>query len=234
MDLIIDNRERELGDILTDICNAKKNLDLGDFVWEYQGSVVLVCERKTWSDLAASIKDGRYHNQKKRLLETYNCKKLAYIIEGTGDFSDSDVILINGIMKKTLLSCVLNTMLRDDIKIFRTASLLDTAELIRGIHMRFCQDPEKYTIAGGDSSEQIVKTVVKTPQEYFVRALCQVPGVSQKTANAIATQYSTFAQFCKNADEQALKDIVTIDSKGAKRRISTTVVKNLVEFLLTN
>ena len=237
MELIIDNRERQLADLLTDMVYTKKNLELGDLVWEHEDRSVLVCERKTWADLAASIKDGRFRNQKKRLLETYNPQKLAYIIEGTGDFSDSDVVMINGITKKTLLSCVYNTTLRDNIRVFRTGSLVETVELIRSLHSRLCQDPAKFGVGSvgvGVGAEQIVKVTVRTPQEYFIRALCQIPGVSLKTATAIAAKYSTFADFYKNADEQALKDIFTIDGKGSKRRISTTVVANLIEFLLKN
>ena len=47
------------------------NLTLGDFVWTYKNKVLdFIVERKKADDLASSIIDGRYKDQKYRLL---NC-----------------------------------------------------------------------------------------------------------------------------------------------------------------
>jgi ERCC4-type nuclease len=78
MELIIDNRERDILNILSDFKTA--NLDHGDIMITHNSQVFAIFERKTLSDLAASIKDGRYHNQKKSLLESYDANKLYYII----------------------------------------------------------------------------------------------------------------------------------------------------------
>ena len=44
-----------------------KNLDLGDIIIEYNDIPLIIIERKTIPDLLASIKDGRYKEQKKRI-----------------------------------------------------------------------------------------------------------------------------------------------------------------------
>ena len=103
MDLIIDNRERDLISILKP--NNTANLDHGDIMITYDSQVFAIFERKTLSDLAASIKDGRYHNQKKALLESYDTNKLYYIIEGQFDYSTN--IVINSIDKNILDSCLI-------------------------------------------------------------------------------------------------------------------------------
>ena len=54
----------------------------------------MVIERKTWKDLAASIKDGRVNNQHKSLVEITNKKGcyVLYIIEGKPTFGDNQDI----------------------------------------------------------------------------------------------------------------------------------------------
>jgi crossover junction endonuclease MUS81 len=237
--LVIDNRERELIPLLSNVPHTTENLELGDVVFKAEdGSIISLFERKTWSDLGASIKDGRYHNQKKRLLESYPVHKLGYIIEGPGDFTDTEDVLINGISKKTMLSCVYNTTLRDGIRVFRTQSIGDTVSLITGMMSRLVDDPGVFG-GGGEAPEQIVKHTVRTPSEFFLRALCQVPGVSKKTASTLVERYSTIYKFMgefsgSNETEKlkALKEITTRDAKGKSKRISGTVAQSLLEFIV--
>ena len=241
MELHIDNRERDLLGILCDLKLITSNLDLGDIIIKNGEITMAVFERKTWSDLAASLKDGRFVNQKRRLLEQYDTCKLYYIIEGPGDYSDVNSTSINGISKQALLSCVINMQIRDDIKVFRTNSLLDTGELIRGIWKRLSENPAKYMPdkQAYIPEEQIVKETVSTPEEFFLRALCQLPGVSKKTAKAITLKYPTLPNFIEqlavvppSEKLKLLKEITTIDSKGSQRKIAERVAKSLIEFIL--
>ena len=48
---------------------VRERLDVGDVVLKTDdGGTALVVERKTWADLASSLTDGRYAEQKARLL----------------------------------------------------------------------------------------------------------------------------------------------------------------------
>ena len=60
-----------------------ENLLVGDaHIRNEKGELVYIFERKAKSDLEASIKDGRYHEQKNRLIETGLCRKqIVYVIE---------------------------------------------------------------------------------------------------------------------------------------------------------
>jgi hypothetical protein len=89
MDLAVDYREAECIPFLTGW--TSKNLPVGDFWIGLSGEVIvpggIVIERKQIADLEASIKDGRYREQRTRLqafAQQYNAN-VAYIIEGDLD-----------------------------------------------------------------------------------------------------------------------------------------------------
>ena len=90
LEIIIDSREQKLYediisrdlDVYTDKINIQyKTIDLGDIHIIYN-DIVLIFERKTISDLQSSIQDGRYREQKSRMLANYKPEILSYIIEG--------------------------------------------------------------------------------------------------------------------------------------------------------
>lgn len=238
MELVVDNRERELLKFFGEVQTA--NLDLGDFVIRGSGEIVYVIERKSWKDLAESIKDGRYHNQKKRLLETYDVSKIIYIFEGPWNFG-ADSTMISGIPKPSLISCLINTALRDGIKVFVSGWQKDTYDLVMGIYNRVRDNPEKYVkalaaVEAAPAEIQVVKKQCVDAESYFIAALCQIPGVSMKTAKAIAMKYRSFPILIKELSTspekmKLLKEITTEDSKGGKRRISEKVVKAIVDYI---
>lgn len=80
--LIIDNREPdEVKEGLKNVASRCEQLNVGDYLYQdADGNIRLIVERKTISDLQSSLKDGRFREQRSRLLEL-NCKVM-YIIEG--------------------------------------------------------------------------------------------------------------------------------------------------------
>ena len=72
--IIIDNREQKIKQKLTVEKYpfiSYENLELGDILVKYDNELLLIIERKTLSDLASSVKDGRYKQQKIRLLNNF-------------------------------------------------------------------------------------------------------------------------------------------------------------------
>ena len=57
---------------------------------KYDNELLLIIERKTLSDLASSVKDGRCKQQKIRLLNNFPKHKICYLIEG--DLNKSKMI----------------------------------------------------------------------------------------------------------------------------------------------
>ena len=224
--VVVDYREGKLKDIITEEYINKynihyENLEHGDIVVYYNDSVILVFERKTIQDLIASIHDGRYRNQKLKLLETYDRTSIYYIIEG--NTSKANDISVKG--------AIINTMIRDKICVFTTKDLKDTLDLIYNIVERIMKDPSKYFV---NKDEQ--HTIVSKNESTFINMLCQIPHISLKTAKAIAEEYTSSHDLTAKLSNKpyieklnSLKDILTFDSKGKGRKISKTACENIVK-----
>lgn len=94
--LAIDKRERDILTVLNAYIDNKyydskgnhitwraEHLTIGDYIIFYNNIAVMVIERKTWTDLAASFRDGRKENIRK--LKQFNEQTgaiIAYLIEG--------------------------------------------------------------------------------------------------------------------------------------------------------
>ena len=93
MELLIDTREKLLSQAVTKCCEKDikvtiTQLNLGDVHLLADDRVLAIVERKTISDLEASIRDGRYREQVSRLkqtCETMNLdrKSVVFLIEGS-------------------------------------------------------------------------------------------------------------------------------------------------------
>ena len=124
MSLIIDNREKDLKAIFPNA--IFKNMDLGDIEIKYKNSdeTFILIERKTMKDLIASVNDGRYREQKKRLLEAgIPRNKIMYLLEGRIDD-------IPGQMK-TLFGMIINTLFRDKLSVIRFETIEETIYFIK-------------------------------------------------------------------------------------------------------
>lgn len=135
--VIIDERERDLYDKIDHIVNFSGNntsiqitrevLPLGDILIQTDGqrNAVLI-ERKSFSDLLASIKDGRYEEQSYRLIHSseYSPHNIIYIIEGV--FSQ----LRTPLEKRIVLSAMTSLNHFKGFSVLRTCSLNETAEQI--------------------------------------------------------------------------------------------------------
>lgn len=140
MKVILDERERDLYDQCVSIqCSqstpsctivSKEVLDLGDILFQTDdGKDVLLIERKSFSDLIASIKDGRYEEQSYRLLNSsgFPPHSIVYVLEGV--LSQ----LRTPIEKKILYSAITSLNFFKGFSVHRTSSVRETAEWV--LHM---------------------------------------------------------------------------------------------------
>lgn len=124
-------------------CNEKSipiktvSLDVGDILLT-KSTENLVFERKTVADLAASITDGRYREQKQRLKSTYPFHRITYIIEGklTSD--------------KSLMSAIISSSYRDGFHLIRTANIAETVWYITEIQERMKNGKTDFNPENGD------------------------------------------------------------------------------------
>lgn len=137
MELLIDNRE-SIKELIPDPeLNTKfVNLNLGDYLYKLNGEDILIIERKTIEDYANSIKDGRYREQKARLLSNYNKNQIIYLIEGD-IMENNNSFRYNKVSKDTIISSMINTMMRDGLNVFRTKNDIETVFILQKIYKKF-------------------------------------------------------------------------------------------------
>jgi len=140
MKVIIDERERDLFEKCESIIFSQKRpsfvilskevLEIGDIIIKTdEDKPILIIERKSFSDLLASIKDGRYEEQSYRLIHSsgFPPHSVIYLLEGM--FSQ----LKNPIEKKIIYSAMTSLNYFKGFSVHRTATIQESAEWI--LHM---------------------------------------------------------------------------------------------------
>jgi len=219
MILNIDYREKAL---LQRIPVEPKNLTLGDVTIEKDGKELLIIERKTISDLASSICDGRYKEQSFRLSESPVLNhNILYLIEGSLNDSCS-------LSKKVLLSSLISIWYHKGFTIFRTESIDETAEFITTLFEKLQKDDLKPHIESDyTSTVKKQKRDKITPENIDVIMLSQIPGISTTTATALMNEHNTIFQLEKTLQQN--KDCLSTFVCG-KRKLSKTCIDNIKTF----
>lgn len=143
--ITIDTREGKLIELIKASPEFKptyeiKNLLIGDIIITPSNNIskTLIIERKCITDLIASIKDGRYKEQKLRLqseMAKSNETIICYLIEGSTqtDFRyPADKVMFNG--------AIVSSIFRDKIPVIRTSNLKETMDMISRLYDRMFKD----------------------------------------------------------------------------------------------
>ena len=229
--LEIDNREGKLIEYFKDKPNIIiKQLDIGDLIFKIDDDVSIIIERKSVNDLFSSIKDGRFREQKKRLLSNFSPSKIIYLIEGQ----------IPSYNKPTYYGSLVNCLMRDNIKLFQTKNINETINFIETMKKRF-DDKVEYiynTLNGGSTIAQTnyvdtIKLKKKdnlTPENFQIITLAQIPGMSTTKAKVIIEEYKTIDNLLSHLKENDIKFIQ--DLKISNRKLGAKVATRIKEFLL--
>lgn len=228
MSMLYDTREREL--IARSPSIPTRTLDVGDIWIGLSGEEIakggIVAERKTVADLEASILDGRYREQRTRLL-TYCQQRQArplYIIEGTLD-------RIAGKFTEDVLRKFLNRLqLRYGVAVIQTDCIEATIKLCETISSQIMKEPAAFLETDGAQKEYAHTVHVnkganrEDPKAFASIVLQQCPGVSANIADAILTAFngSLKAVFSANEGEIAAIKI------NEKRKVGPVIAKRLV------
>ena len=257
----IDSRETELyKECQTYLINNPKlnllnikscNLPIGDVIlYNDTGAELIIIERKTMNDLAASIRDSRYKEQSYRLNQcSLHNHNIFYLLEG--HFSSLD----SRYNKNTLLSAMVSLSYTKGFSTYRTVDIKESAEWI----IRFAEklnrikDPpfyiepfvnnkneckkRKLTII--DNYSSVVKRVKKnniTQDNIGEIMLMQIPGVSQISANVIMNKYKTIQNliFALSESNSILDEIEFISNVNCskKKKLNKTCKSNIYRYLL--
>ena len=258
----IDTREQELFKICqttqSGIANFSKlqftvePLPLGDIIIydEVNQKDLLIIERKTLSDLAASIKDGRYEEQSYRLNGiSHHNHNIIYLIEG-------DLTRFNTFKERTdkltLYSAMISINYFKGFSLMRTNSLEETAMLVCATAYKLGKDKTRigfYSCDTNSNAQECGLRVAKLPEEYcsVVKKvkkenitsenigeimLCQIPGISSNTSIAIMSHFKSLPNLIKCIQEnpECMNNICTQDANGKSRKISKSVIATLVQY----
>jgi len=240
---VVDNRET-IKDVLKSRIPSVQyaNLDLGDYRFDIDGEPVLIVERKTLADHAASITDGRHREQKARLLGTYGHTDtiLLYLIEG--DIMNAKRDLRYSRIKETVLvSSIFNTMFRDNIPVLRSGSQEETVFLLECLYEKL----KKQGIPGKTASLKLVhdqsmlsgiKKCKKdniTPKLAFQMMLNCIPGVSNTISGRIVEHFTSMGHLTvalSKIDNNLRLEFLQTTLTG-KRKVSTSVCNKIIELI---
>ena len=240
--LEIDYREKCLKDYFEEkpYCNIV-NLTLGDIVIKYQNNIILVIERKSVEDLAASIRDGRHKEQKYRLMNSeIELKNIIFLVEG--ELKDMKYGKVD---KKTLQGSIINTMFRDGINIYRTQNIDETIYFIERTVDKIIKDKKCISNLVQEIKEPkldyldtkvLSKKNCMTPEVYNQLILLQIPGVSKIFVESILEKYTSIKKIIQEYDnletEKEKENLLTdLELKGKKRKVGKVVSKRIYEFL---
>lgn len=228
--VLIDSRETQLISLIKErsldryenlVSFETSQLELGDIQICHE-SRVLIIERKTLADLLSSIKDGRYKEQKARLLASTH--DITYIIEGDEITSSS-----NPHQQHILSSVYVHTLYRDNIKIVFTKNTIQTTTFILTLCTKIIDKPEILGEIKTCDYIDCVKIKSKksqniTPGVCYMMQLGQIPTVSSKIAKNIQSAYPTMRQLISALDTaedrvQLLCKIELVGKEKAKKII---------------
>jgi ERCC4-type nuclease len=220
--MILDTREHDLITLLADANPEVKQLPVGD-IWIGD----LIIERKSVKDLEASILDGRYREQRGRILAhcQENAVKPLYIIEG-GLSSHTGRLTTSAIMK-----FINRLVFHYNMPVVQTGSLKETADLLRAIVEQQQEKPESLRmktdlVKVADGLHVQKKVNAQDPRQFSIASLSQCPGVSVKMAEALVTTFGSL----KGVMEAPVKDIENV--KVGTRKVGPVVSKRLKELLI--
>jgi ERCC4-type nuclease len=272
MRLIIDKRETVLFQKCSEelsrlpeettkkIIVIQQDLPIGDMIIQKDDETTLIIiERKSFSDLLSSIKDGRYEEQSHRLLNTSELPphSIIYLLEGM--FSN----LKNPKDKNLIFSCITSLNFFKGFSIMRTSTIYETAEWLILLVLKitkelekgrepyffsspylrnFTQNNQPRVLEEGTPQEEtpenycnFVKKVKKeniTPENIGEIILSQIPGISSVTSIAIMKKFSTFPKFMAELEKNpdCMNDI-KIETNGKFRKISKSSIENIIKYL---
>ena len=168
MKIIIDEREASLYHLCQTFAEThqmksapieKRVLQLGDIIFtsDDESVVHLVIERKSFSDLLASVKDGRYAEQSHRLIHCFpNPHNIVYLLEGMFSTVHQEKD------KKKIISCMASLNYFKGFSLMRTVSASETAQHIVYLADKISKGAKHPTLPS-EVSKELPNKAIKEP-----------------------------------------------------------------------
>lgn len=222
MSILLDTREHGLITLMPD--TLIQQLPVGDAWIQHGEQTLLVVERKTTSDFESSFLDGRYREQRTRLLafcQEHKAKAL-YILEGGLDGRK------HRLERPALQKLVHRLMLRYGVSVWSSTNTQDTADTLKLLAAQVKEDPKVFEgeqLSYTDVMHTTKKANKDDPKAFAVGALQGCPGISVKAASALMDKFGSL-QSLLTAEEKLLAE-----TKVGERRLGPAAAKRLYALL---
>jgi len=204
------------------------NLIVGDFlITNDKEEVYLAIERKTVKDLSSSIIDGRFREQKQRLIESFqDPNKILYLIEG------HKKLATKGISKTMIDGSIQNLIFKHQFNVLHTENEQDTFENLIMLYKKICNGDFNYESPPQSIGSCITKKS-KVIQNVFIHQLSVLPGVSTNLASKIKDRYHCMSNLIQSFIESDCKDMLKDIQVSEKRKLGKVLSEKIYNSLFT-
>jgi ERCC4-type nuclease len=180
-----------------------ENLPLGDIIINDGTADRLIIERKSLSDLAASIKDGRYEEQSYRLngIPHHN-HNIIYLIEG--DLAKFNTFK-ERVDRQTLYSAMFSINYFKGFSLMRSNSIEETAMIICNMAHKIGKDKSR----NGYYANEVVIENNPTAIDVTINEDC----TTSNNPNSLASNILNSKNYC-SVVKKVKKDNITVDNIG--------------------
>lgn len=216
------------------------SLPVGDFIIQSDLSnidtVEMIIERKSIKDLCASITDGRFREQKRRLFDSVkDSSRITYIIEGIRKIQVLEGVEKQNILSQNIISgSILNLIYKHNYRVVQTENKLDTFNNILLLYKKFKNGDFKQDI--NNQTVELVTKSKKISENKLINQLCLISGVSSKTADVIINEMkftsiqdiitSYLSKSSEKEKEEMLCNII-IDNSKKIRKVGNALSKKI-------
>jgi ERCC4-type nuclease len=247
MFLLIDYREKDFIEKISKYCALIENevpntisidnkqvsfkvtsLPIADFIIQNDNEeIMMAIERKSISDLCSSITDGRFREQKQRLLDSIvDPAKISYVIEGSKSSK-------NVLPKKIINGAILNLIYKHNYKVIHTENKIDTFDCIIMLYTKFSSND--INNINSSTQHKLIKKSESIQNNKLANILCLIPGVSKTIAQKIVEKYSSLLclinEYNQLEDISAKQLLLTDLQITNTRKIGKALSKKIYEWL---
>ena len=196
----------------------------------------MIIERKSIKDLCASITDGRFREQKRRLFDSVkDSSRITYIIEGIRKIQVLEGVEKQNILSQNIISgSILNLIYKHNYRVVQTENKLDTFNNILLLYKKFKNGDFKQDI--NTQTVELVTKSKKISENKLINQLCLISGVSSKTADVVINEMkftsiqdiitSYLSKSSEKEKEEMLCNII-IDNSKKIRKVGNALSKKI-------
>ena len=229
----------------TKVTIIQKNLDIGDYVFydEVNEQPLLIIERKSLSDLEASIKDGRYKEQSFRLNETpTHNHNIIYLLEGA-------IINYKEVnFRSTLYSTLFSLNYYKGFSVINTLNQTETGIMLMAFASKIMRENKQGFYSNSNSNMSSATTQIQNSDECYIETiktskkahinrenifqlmLMQIPGISSVSALALANEFKNMESLLKSLKDENTKPFENI-KLASGRKLNKNIATSLKLFL---